>query len=278
MDEEAIFQFDDDVSEQNAAPAQTQDYDGEMPEDEQSVQAVESEQDEAPPDEQDEPEIQQTDAGAAAMLAEQLESARQEREQQKSQLMRYQAYMQNLRDAVSSLGQPPPSGDDGDLINYICAQAKGVTPDEYARQAQAQQQAREQALQNDPRYQQMVEFEARQRAQLRMANDLAQIKAVCPREQAADMEHIRNVDKYLEYFTKGIPAVEAYKLANMDMFARTPPKTGGADKQHLTPVGGGHGGALEEPPADVMELYRRMCPEASRKEIITHWNKDRKGA
>lgn len=278
MDEDDIFQFGDDDSEQGASPTQTQDHGGDTPDDEQSEQAVESEQDAALPDEQDEPEISQTDAGAAAILAEQLERARQEREQQKSQLMRYQAYMQNLRDAVSSLGQPPPSGDDGELVNYICAQAKGVTPDEYARQAQEQQQAREQALQNDPRYQQMVEFEARQRAQLRMANDLAQIKAVCPREQASDMEHIRNVDKYLEYFTKGIPAVEAYKLANMDMFTRTPPKTGGVDKQHLTPVGGGHGGALEEPPADVMELYKRMCPEASRKEIITHWNKDRKGA
>lgn len=265
MEDENLFQFDDDDDQTGTQP--------EMDAEEAPADEVREENEEQHPT--DDP-IQE-EAAPSPNIPEpdraRLEWLEQERQRLYQENVQKEEYMRQLRSVAGAFGY---EGDDQGLLNYICAQARGMTPEEYERQAQAERQAHETALRSDPRYQKMVEFEQRQRANLRMMNDLASIKEAFPQEQASSMEHIRNVEQYLDYFKRGIPAVEAYKLANYDMLARPAQKPDGADKAHMIPACGGAGGQ-QEPPGDVMELYRRLNPDVSRGDIIKHWNKS-KGA
>lgn len=179
------------------------------------------------------------------------------------------------REAVTAFGY---QGEDDDIITQMMAQAQQITPEEYRAQQDAQRRQLEELLTNDPRYQRMVEVEKEQAVTIAMINDLAAIKSAFPTETATDLDKIQNSDKYLEYICKGIPAVEAYKLANFDSLSgkKSKPKTG-EDKEHFIKTGGAGGVSSDvEVPASALGIWREMFPDDTPAQLKERYNKTMK--
>lgn len=113
----------------------------------------------------------------------------------------------------------------------------------------------------------------------RFAIALEEIKEKFPSENARHFGELPNLDVILEYMAKGLSALEGYILANFEAFNAFAPPERGADKSHFILSGGVAGQAGAQPPQDVMDLYQKLNPGVSKKEIVRHWNKcmDRKG-
>lgn len=125
-------------------------------------------------------------------------------------------------------------------------------------------------------------------------NDLAEAKAKIDAElqeihkldpainETADLLKMPNAKEFYDYVRKGNSFLDAFYLANRERLAertaeaaRQQAMSNNRSKEHLNPVGNSRGAGAHSVPAEEMELFKLLNPNATEAEIQTYYNRSR---
>ena len=154
-------------------------------------------------------------------------------------------------------------------------------------------EALEQMIEKSPIMQKMEEITAREAETKRASEDAAakakidaeiqEIQKLDPSiKETADLLKMPNAKEFYEYVKKGNTFLDAYYLANRKKLeARTAEAaqqqalSAARSKEHLSPTGAAHGAGAASVPADEMELFKLLNPNATDAEIQAYYNKNK---
>jgi len=121
-------------------------------------------------------------------------------------------------------------------------------------------------------------------AQARIDAEIQEIHKLDPTiSTTADLLKMPNAKEFYEFVRKGNTFLDAYRLANREKLeariaeaAKQQAMNAARSKEHLNATGNSRGAGASGVPADEMELFRLLNPEASEAEIQAYYNKSRK--
>jgi hypothetical protein len=184
----------------------------------------------------------------------------------------------NLEKYRAATGQYGFTGDDDDRTDQMLAHKLGKSVDEIRAERSARAAAFNAVLRNHPLIKQLEN----EKAERRFSDDLAKIKAVFPDEGA---NHVKELgDRFMSLMATGkVDAVTAYKAVNGDKIAEGSARRAAqraydsmSGKEHLRSSGGSVG-AYYPVPKDVYEMYKKLNPRATDKQIKEHYNRSKRG-
>lgn len=157
--------------------------------------------------------------------------------------------------------------------------------EEQLRQAGLEPAALSELIANDPAVRQARELTERLRKQegeQALGRVVAEIGGLDPSIRSVrDLMEQPNAEAFHSYVEKGYGLAEAYRLANFDRLtgqkaaaARQAAINSLAGKSHMAPTRGGSGRDVTIPHAE-LELFRALNPEASDREIMAFYAKQR---
>ena len=151
----------------------------------------------------------------------------------------------------------------------------------------------EKAISNAPAMQRMREIIERDEAAKRESDEAAakakidaelqEIHKLDPSiNETADLLKMPNAKEFYEYVRKGNSFIDAYYLANRERLAAATAEAAkqqtmnaARSKDHLQPTGATRGTGASSVPADEMEMFKLLNPNATEAEIQAYYNKSK---
>lgn len=164
---------------------------------------------------------------------------------------------EGLEQAIRKVTQGPPSPG---------GQPRAAAPTEGGTGAEAQQSAQDMAA-----------------TKARIDAEIQEIHKMDPTiNTPADLLKMPNAKEFYEYVRRGNTFLDAYRLANREKLeakiaeaAKQQTMNAARSKDHLNATGNARGGGASSVPAEEMELFHLMNPDASEAEIQAYYNKSR---
>ena len=121
-------------------------------------------------------------------------------------------------------------------------------------------------------------------AQEKIDEEIKEIQKLDPNIKAtADLLKMQNAREFYEYVKKGNNFVDAYYLANRDRLAsqtaeaaKQQTMNAARSKEHLNATGTARGAGASSVPAEEMEIFKLLNPNATEAEIQAYYNKAKK--